>query len=69
MDKSRADIFRATSAYEAWLAGFMPIVRADLADKHRLMRSAPFPFMRATFYRHWPRHFYVTNAAADLMRQ
>ena len=51
MDKSRADIFRATSAYEAWLAGFMPIVRADLADKHRLMRSAPFPFMRATFYR------------------
>ena len=29
----------------------MPIVRADLAQKHLLMRSAPFPFMRATFYR------------------
>ena len=27
------------------------------------------PIMRATFYRHWPRHFFVTNAAADLMRQ
>jgi hypothetical protein len=27
------------------------------------------PVMRASFYRHWPRHFYVTNAAADLMRQ
>jgi hypothetical protein len=27
------------------------------------------PVMRATFYRHWPRHHFVTNAAADLMRQ
>jgi hypothetical protein len=27
------------------------------------------PIMRASFYRHWPRHFFVTNAAADLMRQ
>jgi hypothetical protein len=27
------------------------------------------PILRATFYRHWPRHFFVTNAAADLMRQ
>ena len=50
-DSSRADIFSATSAYEAWLGRFMPLVRADLAEKHRLMRSAPFPFMRATFYR------------------
>jgi uncharacterized protein (DUF2252 family) len=54
MDSSRAsaaDIFRATSSYEAWLGRFLPIVRADLAQKHLLMRSAPFPFMRATFYR------------------
>jgi len=51
MDTARADIFRATSAYERWLGRFLPIVRADLAGKHRLMRSAPFPFMRATFYR------------------
>lgn len=27
------------------------------------------PTMRATFYRHWPRHYYVTNANADTMRQ
>lgn len=27
------------------------------------------PIMRATFYRHWPRYFYVTRASADLMRQ
>ena len=27
------------------------------------------PVMRATFYRHWPRYFFVTRASADLMRQ
>jgi hypothetical protein len=27
------------------------------------------PVMRAGFYRHWPRYFYVTRASADLMRQ
>ena len=27
------------------------------------------PTMRATFYRHWPRHFYVTKASAETMRQ
>ena len=27
------------------------------------------PILRSMFYRHWPRHFYVTNASADLMRQ
>jgi len=27
------------------------------------------PVMRATFYRHWPRYFYVTRSSADLMRQ
>jgi hypothetical protein len=31
--------------------------------------SGPGPVMRATFYRHWPRYFYVTRQAADLMRQ
>jgi len=25
--------------------------------------------LRGTFYRHWPRHFYVTKANADTMRQ
>lgn len=27
------------------------------------------PVLRASFYRHWPRYFYVTRASADLMRQ
>jgi len=27
------------------------------------------PVLRASFYRHWPRHFYVTKAAAETMRQ
>ena len=45
------DILRATADYEGWLGRFMPLVRADLTTKHRLMRAAPFPFMRATFYR------------------
>jgi hypothetical protein len=27
------------------------------------------PVMRASFYRHWPRYFYVTGKSADLMRQ
>jgi hypothetical protein len=27
------------------------------------------PVLRASFYRHWPRHFYVTKANADTMRQ
>ncbi len=27
------------------------------------------PVLRAAFYRHWPRYFYVTRSAADLMRQ
>lgn len=27
------------------------------------------PVLRASFYRHWPRHFFVTSASAELMRQ
>jgi hypothetical protein len=27
------------------------------------------PIMRVTYYRHWPRYFYVTKAAAQQMRQ
>ena len=45
------DILGATAAYEGWLGHFMSIVRPDLAEKHRMMSLAPFPFMRATFYR------------------
>ncbi|HEY6475817.1 MAG TPA: DUF2252 family protein, partial [Polyangia bacterium] len=45
------DIRRATRRYEEWLGGLLPLVRADLAAKHRRMREGPFFFMRATFYR------------------
>jgi hypothetical protein len=27
------------------------------------------PVLRGTFYRHWPRHFYVTSSSSELMRQ
>lgn len=27
------------------------------------------PVIRGSFYRHWPRHFFVTNASSDTMRQ
>jgi hypothetical protein len=27
------------------------------------------PILRGTFYRHWPRYYYVTSARSDLMRQ
>jgi hypothetical protein len=27
------------------------------------------PILRSSFYRHWPRHYFVTNAKSDLMRQ
>lgn len=27
------------------------------------------PILRGQFYRHWPRHYYVTNSKSDTMRQ
>jgi len=27
------------------------------------------PIVRSSFYRHWPRHYFVTNAKSDQMRQ
>src|SRR5579862_6418962 len=51
------DIAKATEKYEAWLGERIPLIRADLEQKHRLMAEAPFPFFRATYYRWaqtWP---------------
>jgi uncharacterized protein (DUF2252 family) len=45
------DIHEATDRYERWLQHYMPLVTADLREKHRRMAEAIFPFMRATFYR------------------
>jgi hypothetical protein len=50
-------IKKATKKYEAWLAKRLTLVQADLALKHSRMEEAPFPFLRATFYRWaqvWP---------------
>jgi uncharacterized protein DUF2252 len=48
---------KATEKYEAWLANETRVIAADLALKHRHMAEAPFPFLRATYYRWaqlWP---------------
>jgi hypothetical protein len=44
-------ITKATAKYEAWLGRRLKIVEADLAFKHEQMRTASFPFFRATYYR------------------
>src|SRR5271157_5932650 len=44
-------IAESSSLYETWLARHLKIVPADLELKHEHMREAPFPFLRATFYR------------------
>jgi len=41
----------ATKRYETWLGQRLNLVPDDLAYKHDQMRLAPFPFLRATFYR------------------
>jgi hypothetical protein len=51
------NIHKATDRYEAWLSRHIRIVEEDLAFKHQQMRLAPFPFLRATYYRWaqiWP---------------
>jgi hypothetical protein len=41
----------ATTSYEAWLAKELRLLPEDLEKKHELMAEAPFPFLRATYYR------------------
>lgn len=51
------DFFDATRAFERWMAQRIPIVKPDLAQKHRRMAESPFVFLRGTFYRWvqlWP---------------
>jgi hypothetical protein len=45
------NFLKATEKYEAWLGGRLKIIPEDLERKHDAMRSAPFPFLRATYYR------------------
>jgi uncharacterized protein (DUF2252 family) len=51
------NIFKATADFERWLAKRLPVVRQDIALKHKHMAEAAFPFFRATFCRWlqlWP---------------
>src|SRR5260370_35238123 len=45
------NIVKATARCEAWLSRHLRLLAPDLALKHKAMRSAPFPFLRATYYR------------------
>jgi Uncharacterized protein conserved in bacteria (DUF2252) len=47
---------KATARYEEWLGQHLRIVPDDLAFKHEQMRTAVFPFLRATYYR-WAQIF------------
>jgi hypothetical protein len=50
-------IVEASADYERWVATQLPLVRSDLAIKHRMMAQSAFPFLRSTFYRWaqlWP---------------
>ena len=44
---------QSVERYESWMRSELgdELVEADLARKHELMRSGPFPFLRATFWR------------------
>jgi hypothetical protein len=44
-------IVKATARYEAWLQRHLRLIPEDLELKHQQMRSAVFPFLRATYYR------------------
>lgn len=44
-------IAKATQRYEAWLSRHLTLIDSDLALKHEQMRTATFPFFRATYYR------------------
>ncbi len=44
-------VLQATADFEKWLSAQLPIIKQDLALKHKAMAEAAFPFFRATFYR------------------
>jgi hypothetical protein len=45
------NIMEATRSYERWLASQTVVIKPDLKRKHQFMAEAPFPFLRATYYR------------------
>lgn len=64
------NIAKANQKYETWLGQKIPLLAADLEHKHELMREAPFPFLRATFYRWaqmWPEVSPKSAAAPEVL--
>ena len=49
--KAERALAGATSSYEAWVDRHTPTLAPARADKHALMATGPFPFLRATYYR------------------
>lgn len=52
------NVVKATRHFEEWLGFRTPIVKKDLHLKHTNMKTAVFPFLRATYYRWaqvWPK--------------
>jgi hypothetical protein len=45
------NFLKTTEKYEAWIGGYLQLIPEDLERKHAAMRSSPFPFLRATYYR------------------
>lgn len=63
------DIRDATTEYETWLATRMPLLDADLDEKHKSMAKSAFAFLRATFYRWaelWPEVCATLAAAPEV---
>jgi hypothetical protein len=51
------NIVKSTHRFEEWLGRHTELVMPDIRLKHQRMAEAPFPFLRATFYRWmqvWP---------------
>ncbi|HEV8015298.1 MAG TPA: DUF2252 family protein [Stellaceae bacterium] len=59
------NIVAATKDYESWARRRIGLIDADIALKHRRMREAAFPFLRATFYRWCPLYREVCRDLAD----
>jgi hypothetical protein len=45
------NFLKSTEKYEAWISGHLTLIPEDLERKHAAMRTSPFPFLRATYYR------------------
>src|SRR5215510_9391539 len=58
-------VAKATRKYEAWMAGHVGVVQADLRKKHKDIRRDPFVFFRGTFYRWTQQYPRVCRDIAD----